>query len=71
MNNRLDIFDERDKRWREAQVVDRKANRIKIHYKSYSSVYDEILDLKENSSRIKEVGSLSGAEGWAKYSLKH
>ena len=72
--NRLDIFDLKDQKWREANIIEIKAKNsnkaIKIHYKGYSSKYDEWIDIPREAARIKEVGLLSGAEGAAKHSLR-
>lgn len=72
--NRLDIYDIKDKRWREAHIVEIKANQsnkaIKIHYKGYKSTYDEWIDIPREAVRIKEVGLMSGAEGAAKHSIR-
>ena len=74
LNNRLDIYDVKYKIWREAQIVEIISGKnnscasIKISYKGYSSMYDEMIDCRKEKDRIKEVGSLSGAEGFAKYS---
>jgi hypothetical protein len=43
---------------------------LKVHYKGYTEKFDEWIDSIKESGRIKEVGLLSGAEGYAKYSLR-
>jgi hypothetical protein len=72
--NRLDIFDLKEKKWREAHIIEIKADKankaIKIHYKGFGTKYDEWIDIPRESARIKEVGLLSGAEGAAKHSLR-
>lgn len=72
--NRLDVYDVKDKKWREVHVVDIKAKNnekaIKIHYKGFNARYDEWIDIIKEAARIKEVGLMSGAEGAAKYSLR-
>jgi hypothetical protein len=72
--NRLDIFDLKEKKWREAHIIEIKADKsnkaIKIHYKGFGTKYDEWIDITRESVRIKEVGLLSGAEGAAKHSLR-
>ena len=72
--NRLDIYDLKDKKWREAHIMEIKKNNsnnaIKIHYRGFKNTYDEWIDISKESVRIKEVGLISGAEGAAKYSLR-
>ena len=70
-NNRLDVWDKQDKKWREALVLDIGDKKIKINYRGFSAKYDEVIDISTEGLRIKEVGSHSDAEGWAKYSQKH
>ncbi len=74
LNNRLDIYDVKDQKWREARIVEIKShgknNTIKITYRGYSSNYDEWIDCSREASRIMEVGSFSNAEGIAKYSQR-
>lgn len=43
---------------------------IKINYKRFADKYDEWIDCVREKERIKEVGSLSGAHGFAKESTK-
>jgi hypothetical protein len=72
--NRLDIFDLKFQKWREAHIIEIKSNNsnkaIKIHYKGFASKYDDWIDIPREAVRIKEVGLLSGAEGAAKHSLR-
>ena len=73
MNNRLDIYDVKDKMWREGIIVELKTHKnatIKIHYKGYTSKSDEWIDILKENVRISEIGSYSGGEGWAKYSQR-
>ena len=49
--------------------VDTKA--ILVHFEGYTSSSDEYVDKNDVETRIREVGSFSNAEGWAKYSLQH
>lgn len=73
MNNRLDIYDVKDKMWKEVIIVELKTHKnaaIKIHYKGYTSKSDEWIDIVKENARIAEVGSYSGGEGWAKYSQR-
>lgn len=71
MNNRLDIYDFHQKIWRECFIVDLDNNRIRVHYRGFAVSADEWIDYVREEWRIREVGSSSDAEGWAKYSLKH
>lgn len=68
--NRIDIYDVKDRMWREAHVVEINKDQIKIHYRGFTDKYDEWLNITKDLARIKEVGSLSGAEGQAKYNLR-
>lgn len=44
-----------------------KQESIKVHFKGYTPRWDEVIDLAtESKARIKEVGAVSGAHGWAK-----
>ena len=52
-------------------VLDIGDKKIKINYRGFSAKYDEVIDISTEGLRIKEVGSHSDAEGWAKYSQKH
>ena len=77
INNRLDIYDPKSRRWLEAHIVEMRAQgsaatgtAIKVHYKSFSSTYDEWIDWVKEGTRIKEVGLFSGAEGFAKHSVR-
>lgn len=76
VNNRLDIYDPADKKWREAIVIEVIAGSkipvasIKVHYKGYSAKSDNWVDCVKEEPRIKEVGSFSNAEGHAKYSQR-
>ena len=75
LNNRLDIYDVKLRRWLEAVVVDLKeesghVKTIKVHFRSYNASYDEWIDCAKEAVRIKEVGSFSGAEGAAKYNVR-
>jgi len=63
------------RKWLEAVVVDLKeeggqVKTIKVHFRSYNATYDEWIDCGKEAVRIKEVGSFSGAEGAAKYSVR-
>lgn len=71
LHNRLDVYDLATKQWRECNIVEISGNHIKVHYKGFASRYDEVLDTVKDAERIREVGSFSNAEGWAKHSLKH
>lgn len=77
LNNRLDIYDVKSKRWLEAHIVEIRPSSsaitglaIKVHYKGFNAAYDDWLEYNKESAWIKEVGLLSGAEGYAKYSIK-
>ena len=64
-------------KWLPAGVVDIETDmvdgqliqkRIKVHFVGYKPKWDEIIELDEDGwKRIKEIGALSGAHGWAKY----
>ncbi len=75
VNNRLDIYDIKDRKWREVFIVDlkddhSKGTAIKVRFKGYTAQYDDWIDCNKEAARIKEVGSFSGAEGFAKYSSR-
>jgi hypothetical protein len=65
LNNRLDILDKNGK-WLEAVITDITGNKIKVTFKGYISQNDEVIDTVKESFKIKEVGALSHAQGWAK-----
>ena len=76
LNNRLDILDKKNK-WLEATVVhiyslDGRQCGIKVKFKGFTSLWDENIntECKEDSWRIKPVGTFSKAHGWAKDDLK-
>ena len=73
LGNRIDVLDLVNHRWIEANVIEISPDqqKIKVHYKSYACNRDEFLDIQRDSNRILEVGSISNAEGWAKYSNRH
>ena len=57
-------------KWLEAHIVevltdDGRQIAIKVHFKGYTAKWDETMPT--NSDRIKEVGAISKAHGWAKY----
>lgn len=68
LNNRLDVLDN-NRKWLEAFVIEIVGHELKVHFKGYTSAYDEIIDTSQEYYRIKEVGSYSKGEGWAKHSL--
>ncbi len=41
-----------------------------MHFKGYAAKYDEWIEVGKEGARIKEIGLYSGAEGFAKYSIK-
>lgn len=72
MFQRVDVLDIKGK-WLEANIVGIESDsageqvQIKVHFKGFTARWDELIDLKtESNTRIKEVGALSGAHGWAK-----
>ena len=70
INNRIDVRD-RNHEWLEAVVVAIRLPLIKVSFKGFQSKFDEVLDISQEMHKIKEVGALSGAHGWAKYSLQY
>lgn len=76
VNNRVDVYDVKDKIWREATVVEVfpgasvPCGSVKVHYKGFNDKYDTWIDCIKESARIMEVGSYSRAEGYAKHSLR-
>lgn len=70
LNNRLDILDQKNN-WLEAFIIEINGPKIKVHFKGYTSKWEEWVDTEKESYRIKEVGSYSKAHGWARYSQQH
>ena len=74
INNRLDVKDSRNK-WLEAHIVEMKPTYIKIHYKGWSSKFDEYIptsngETSENELldvKFAEIGRYSQAYGEAKF----
>lgn len=52
--------------WREALIVDTKQKEIKVRYRGIAATFDEWIHTEKEEHRIKEVGALSNAHGWAK-----
>lgn len=55
MNNRVDVLDKKKNKWREARIVEKGNGYFKIHYKGYSTKFDEIIESTEYATRIKSV----------------
>jgi len=60
LNNRIDVKDTINK-WCEARVIEVKPNSIVVHYKGFTSKFDE--ELANDSSRIAQIGRYSDAYG--------
>ena len=71
---RLDVRDEKNK-WLEAQIIQVTNDSIKIHYKGWSSKFDEFIPVPSNpdepshllDTKYAEIGLYSNAYGQAKY----
>lgn len=44
---------------------------IKVKFKGFTSKWNENINLNESQHRIKPVGALSKAFGWAKYDIQY
>lgn len=55
LNNRIDVLDLKKNKWREARVIEMDKAYIKIHYKGYSSKFDEVIESNEFEDRIRSV----------------
>ena len=68
--NRLDVKDSRNK-WLETNIIELNKDYIKIHYKGWSSKFDEYLPILPENKLIDikyaEIGLYSNAYGQAKY----
>jgi OTU domain-containing protein 5 len=63
INNRIDVLDTKSE-WREAQLIEINDTQIKVHYRNFTSSWDEWIS--KNSDRISEIGSKSKAYGIGK-----
>lgn len=70
--NRIDVKDTVDK-WMEAHVIELNRRYIRIHYKGWSSKFDEYLPAEEEEFeslidvKVAEIGRFSKAFGQAKF----
>ena len=55
LNNRIDVLDLKKNKWREARVIEMGEGFLKIHYKGYSSKFDEVIESNEYEDRIRSV----------------
>ena len=69
MHQRLDVLDQHNK-WLEATVVDLNEDWIKVHFKGFTPRWDEYISFKD-LHKVREVGALSKAHGWAKTNAEY
>ena len=72
LHNRLDVKDVKGK-WLEAHIVEiYDENRIRVHFKNWSSKWDEEVDVSPSNLDIKyaEIGLYSNGYGYAKFHSK-
>ena len=52
VNNRIDIWDKTCRKWREGIIVDANGSFLKVHFKGFTSLHDEVIDTNKEGIRI-------------------